>query len=81
MNGMDTTREILKKRPRTRVLMLSNYSGYALVQTALQAGAQGYVRKERTFEELIPAISAVAAGKQYFGEDAYTTYPPKLSIL
>lgn len=67
MSGVDACRKLLGIRPAARVLVLSNYSGNALVQAVLEAGALGYVRKDRAFEELIPAIRAVAAGQQYLG--------------
>jgi DNA-binding NarL/FixJ family response regulator len=65
MNGIEATRCILSERPQTRVLALSNYSGPALVQAILHAGGLGYVRKNRAFEELIPAIRSVGEGRQY----------------
>jgi len=57
-----------KRLPGSRILILSNHSGAALVQAALDAGALGYVRKDHAFEELIPAIRAVAAGQRFLGE-------------
>jgi DNA-binding NarL/FixJ family response regulator len=36
------------------------------VLRALMAGAKGYLLKEATEEDLIPAVRAVAAGKSYF---------------
>ncbi len=68
MSGVDATRELVSARPRARLLVLSNYSGNALVQAVFAAGALGYVRKDRAFEELVPAIRAVAAGQTYRGE-------------
>jgi DNA-binding NarL/FixJ family response regulator len=68
ITGVDASRRIMAQRPATRILVLSNYSGQALVQAVLKAGALGYVRKDRAFEELLPAIRSVAAGHQYLGE-------------
>jgi DNA-binding NarL/FixJ family response regulator len=68
ITGVDACRKLLHTRPNARVLVLSNYSGKPLLQAVLAAGALGYVRKDRAFEELIPAIRAVAAGKPYIGE-------------
>ena len=67
MNGIEATRAILASYPETRVLALSNHTGRNLVQAVLDAGAAGYVRKDRAYEELIPAIRAVAAGRNYIG--------------
>lgn len=76
INGVEATRAILAKRPGIKVLALSNYSGHALVKAVLQAGGLGYVRKERAFEELVPAIRAVAEGKRYLDAETSKTEPP-----
>jgi len=70
MNGIEATRCILLDRPATRIVALSNHAGATLVQAVLDAGGLGYVRKNRAFEELIPAIRAVHDGKRYIGENA-----------
>ena len=45
MNGLEATRKILKKQPKTLVLMLSMHPEETLVRQALDAGARGYVLK------------------------------------
>jgi len=67
MNGVEATREICAKQPGVKVLALSNHFGESLVQAILDAGGLGYVQKSRAFEELVPALQAVAAGRQYVG--------------
>jgi DNA-binding NarL/FixJ family response regulator len=68
MNGVEATRAICAENPGIKVLALSNHFGESLVQAILAAGGKGYVQKSRAFEELIPALRAVAAGTQYFGK-------------
>lgn len=70
INGVEAIRAIVAQRPETKVLALSNYSGHALVQAVLLAGGLGFVRKELAYEELIPAIRAVAAWKPYIRDTA-----------
>ena len=65
MNGIETTRKILAEQPGLRVLALSNHFGDSLVHAILAAGGLGYVQKSRAFEELIPALRAVASGERY----------------
>ncbi|MEJ2721978.1 MAG: response regulator transcription factor [bacterium] len=67
MNGAEATRLILKERPETLILVLSNYSNAGLVRNLLDAGARGYVRKDHAFEELLEAIDAVVSGRRYIG--------------
>ena len=64
-NGIDATVEIRKKSPAARVLMLTTFDGDEDIHQALQAGAQGYVLKGSTGENLIPALRALAAGQRW----------------
>ncbi len=65
MNGIEATRKILAAQPGIRVLALSNHFGESLEQAILKAGGMGYVRKNRAFENLIPALRTVFAGHLY----------------
>ena len=66
LNGIEATRQIVKRMPGVRVLILSMHSDQAYVTQAVQAGARGYLLKESAGDELIAAITAVAAGKSFF---------------
>lgn len=64
-SGADATRQIRQLDPEARVLMLSAFEGDTDIYVAIEAGASGYVLKNMTGEELIPAIHAVATGKRW----------------
>ena len=66
LNGIDVTAQALKQSPKLKVIILSMYADESYVLRALMAGAKGYLLKEATEEDLIPAVRAVAAGKSYF---------------
>jgi DNA-binding NarL/FixJ family response regulator len=66
LNGMDVARQVAKRSPRTRVVVLSMHSNEAYVVEALRAGAKAYVLKEAGAEELVAAIRAAAQGRRYF---------------
>ena len=68
INGIEATKALLANNPEAKVLVLSNHSGRILVQALLSANVKGYIRKDRAFEELIPAIRSIAAGGQYLGQ-------------
>jgi DNA-binding NarL/FixJ family response regulator len=68
-DGIEATIEIRKKSPDARVLMLSTFDGDEEIHQALQAGAQGYVLKGSTGENLIPALRALAAGQRWIPPD------------
>src|SRR5690349_10999575 len=61
LNGIEATRQILRKHPETAVLMLSMHSEETLVRQALDAGARGYVLKNAMDLDLVSAVKSVAA--------------------
>jgi DNA-binding NarL/FixJ family response regulator len=63
--GIEATIEIRNQDPNARVLMLTTFDGDSDIYRAFEAGAQGYILKNSTGEELIPAIRAVAAGEKW----------------
>ncbi len=65
LNGIEATRRIVAERPEVKVLCLSLHRQRQYVTAALEAGASGYVLKERAAEDLIEAIRTVVAGGVY----------------
>ncbi|MBI5768985.1 MAG: response regulator transcription factor [Verrucomicrobia bacterium] len=61
--GLDACRQILKKLPETRILILTSVVDDSLVDEAIRAGAHGYLLKEIDGRGLVQAIQEVAAGK------------------
>jgi two-component system, NarL family, response regulator NreC len=66
LNGIEATRQLVRRLPALRVLILSMHSDEAYITQALQAGAKGYLLKESADTELIRAVTAIAAGKSFF---------------
>ena len=66
LNGIEATRQIIRRAPAVRILILSMHSDQAYVTQAVQAGARGYILKESAGSELMAAIAAVVAGKSFF---------------
>jgi DNA-binding NarL/FixJ family response regulator len=65
MNGMEAIREIRKQSLETKILVLTAHKTEEYILAALQAGADGYVLKDVTHEELMIAIKNVLDGKAY----------------
>lgn len=63
MDGIAATREISRKYPPAKVIVLTSFSETKLVQGAIQAGAVGYLQKNVTAAELGSAIRSVYAGQ------------------
>ena len=68
-DGIEATIEIHSRDPNARILMLTTFDGDTDIHRALQAGAQGYVLKNATGNELIPAIQAVAGGQRWIPKE------------
>lgn len=66
LNGIETTRQINRRAPGTRVLVLSMHADEAYVTQMLRAGASGYLLKDSADVDLIKAVSVVAEGKSFF---------------
>ena len=69
MSGMDAIREIKKRYPDTKIIALTVHKTEEYLLTTLQAGADGYVLKDATHDELVMAIRTVMAGKSYLSPD------------
>src|SRR5210317_729249 len=65
MTGMDAIREIKKRYPQTKIIALTVHKTEEYLRTTLQAGADGYVLKDATHEELMMAVESVLKGKTY----------------
>jgi DNA-binding NarL/FixJ family response regulator len=61
LDGVEAAKQIKKTRRSARVLMLTGSSSSADVARAKEAGAEGYVTKDRIASELIDSIVEVAA--------------------
>jgi DNA-binding NarL/FixJ family response regulator len=66
LNGIEATRQITRRAPQTRVLVLSMYSDEAYVTQMLKAGATGYLLKDSADVDLLQAVQAVSQGKSFF---------------
>jgi two-component system response regulator DevR len=61
--GLDVCRQLRLRLPDTRVIFLTSTADGQVVDTAIRAGAHGYLLKEVDGRGLVEAIRAVAAGR------------------
>lgn len=64
-NGTEAIQHIKSRYPEIKILVLTVHKTEEYVHAALKAGANGYVLKDDTSDELIAAIKNIAAGKTY----------------
>lgn len=65
MNGIETAKELLKRSPTAKIIMLSLHDTKAMVEEALAVGARGYLTKEMATRNVVEAVIEVHAGRYY----------------
>lgn len=65
LNGLEITRQIVRRGLKTRVVILSMHANETYVREALRNGAAGYVLKDADPAEMVRAIREVKAGRRY----------------
>jgi DNA-binding NarL/FixJ family response regulator len=66
INGVEVTRQIRARAPRTEVLIFTMHDNESLIHELLKAGARGYLLKSDAKRHLIAAIEALAIHKPFF---------------
>ncbi|MDV7022632.1 response regulator [Atlantibacter hermannii] len=69
-NGLSLLKRLRARQPGFRAIILSIYDTPAFVQSALDAGACGYLTKRCGPEELVHAVRSVGLGGHYLCADA-----------
>ncbi len=69
MDGVQATKELLRKAPSVKTILLTTYSTSDGIAHALRAGARGAVLKNADNSELAKAIRIVAQGGDYISPD------------
>jgi DNA-binding NarL/FixJ family response regulator len=65
LGGLEVTRQLKKRLPKSSVVILSMHSDKSYVLEALRNGAAGYVLKDSSADELIKAVREAAANRRY----------------
>jgi two-component system response regulator NreC len=65
MNGFEAILEIKKTEPSIKIIALTVHNTEEYILMTLQAGADGYVLKDTTHDELLMAIRQVLSGKRF----------------
>jgi DNA-binding NarL/FixJ family response regulator len=71
-DGIEATKEILKARPQTKVIIFTAHAQPDLLSLALRAGASGYVLKSAPSEDIARAVHVVAGGGTFVGAELGT---------
>jgi DNA-binding NarL/FixJ family response regulator len=66
LNGLEATRQILKMRPQTKVLILTMHESDSVIREVLDAGARGYILKTDAGRDLVTAVESLRRNKTFF---------------
>ena len=73
MTGLQAARELSRRRPELRLLMLSMYDNEQFLFEALKAGASGYVLKSGADDDIVEACRAAMRGESFLYPSAVNT--------
>jgi DNA-binding NarL/FixJ family response regulator len=68
-NGLEIVAQIKRRQPQIKLVMLTSFRTEDYVREAFRAGADGYVLKDASLDELLMALRSVAMGKNYLSPD------------
>lgn len=74
MSGLEAGEQILSHYPDAKLLYLTTFLDDDYIIQALHIGAKGYMLKQ-DYESILPALKAVYAGQNVFGNDIITKLP------
>lgn len=64
--GIEVAKEVYSKYPETKIIMLTNHAGEALILNMYRIGIHGFVLKNTPLIELEKTIQSVLAGERHF---------------
>jgi len=75
LRGIEAIREVRKICPAIKVLMLTMHKGEQYLCSSFASGADGYLLKEDSDTELLPAIARVLQGELYISPNLSNEFP------
>lgn len=67
LSGVEVTQQIRANKLETKTLILSMYNDMEFIDLLLEAECDGYIVKNKGYEELITALRTIQGGKRHFG--------------
>lgn len=68
MDGIETTQQLKKKSPATKILILTSHNEEELIKHLIVHGAHGFLLKDNSTETVVEAISGVTENGYYFND-------------
>lgn len=88
MNGIAATRQIKESSPNTKVIALTMLSDRATIRAMTEAGADGFLIKNSSSEQILRAIQSVQDNQYYLHPTLHSSlnlsdtiqYPPNINL-
>ncbi len=74
LSGIEVTKQISSLYPDMGILILSMHTNEEFVINSIKAGAQGYLPKDTSKEELLKAIHAIYNGGEYYSKNVSDSF-------
>ena len=68
VSGLELLRKIKQRDAASKVLMCSMYDSPSLIRSALDGGANGFVTKNASPDNLVSGVKAVYKGDRYLSD-------------
>lgn len=69
MDGVELTQKVKAQNPDQKVLVLSMYDDYSVIESIFDAEAEGYILKNSGRDELLKAITRIHAGSSHYSKE------------
>ena len=73
ISGLEIAKYIAENYPGIKILILSMHSNIEFISKALSIGANGYLPKDTSMNELLEAINTIYNGENYFNKEISDT--------
>ena len=70
MDGIEACRHLTERKPSTKVVGISVWAEPGIIYDMFAAGAQGFLTKNASLEEVLEAIHTVASDQTYYSSEA-----------
>ena len=64
-NGLELIKPLIKKHKDLKIIMLSVHNEFAVINSAFQEGAHGYIQKNASIDEIKLGIQEILYGKKF----------------
>jgi DNA-binding NarL/FixJ family response regulator len=79
ISGIDATRQIKKRSPRTNVVIMTAHEDEGLLVEAVEAGASGFLKKTEGVDEVLSTVKAAAAGEILIDQNELARLLPQVA--